>query len=90
VHSQIPGNVVGACFGLSAFAVALLGGLAAERSASSILGAATVSLLICYVVGLIVAKVAEVAIKDVQAPTRTSGAPKRPPTSTDRAAREAA
>ncbi len=91
MQREIPANVIGACFGLSAFAIALLGGLAAGQPAASILSAATVSMLVCYVLGLIIARVADVAVREVAAPdSRTSGASATTSAPHDHAVQEAA
>lgn len=64
MQSHLPGNVIAACFGLSAFAVALISGLAAGRGAANILSAATLALLTCYALGFVIARVAAIAVRD--------------------------
>ena len=90
MQSHLPGNVIAACFGLSAFAVALISGLAAGRGASNILGAATIALLVCYMLGLIIARVAEHAVQDAIDSTRKSRATPPPETTPETVVQEAA
>lgn len=61
---RAPSRIIASCFALSAFAIALISGLAAGRAASSILGTAVLALLACYILGLIVASVANVAVSE--------------------------
>jgi hypothetical protein len=64
VDSRAPSRIIASCFALSAFAIALVAGLSAGRSASGILSTAVFALLGCYILGLIVASVANVAISE--------------------------
>ncbi|MCA9292182.1 MAG: hypothetical protein KDA20_00020 [Phycisphaerales bacterium] len=90
MQGHIPGNVIAACFGLSAFAVALISGLAAGRSAANILSAATLALIVCYALGFIIARVAGIAVRDAaEAATRKSRA-KASSEARDHAVQEAA
>lgn len=45
-------SVIAGCFALSAFAVAVLAGLATDNPAAQVLGRAIVCMLVCYPVGL--------------------------------------
>lgn len=64
MDSRAPSRIIASCFALSAFAIALISGLAAGRSASSILTTAVFALLGCYILGLIVSAIANVAINE--------------------------
>ena len=75
VQGQVPGNVISACFGLAGFVVALIGGLAASRNAANILASATIALLACYVLGLIIARVASSAIREIDSPDQPDALP---------------
>ena len=55
----ITAKVIAGCFALSAFAVAILAGLASENPTAQILQRAVISMFICYPVGLIVGMVCE-------------------------------
>jgi hypothetical protein len=60
----VPVITIAGCFALGAFTIAILSGLWAGRSASGILEAALVCMLLCYLVGLAVGKTAEVAVRE--------------------------
>ncbi|MFG0292963.1 MAG: hypothetical protein ACIAQF_01245 [Phycisphaerales bacterium JB065] len=64
MDSRAPARIIASCFALSAFAIALISGLAADRSTSAILSTAVFALFICYILGLVVAAVANVAISE--------------------------
>lgn len=49
----VPTTAIGACFALTAFAVAILAGLFAGNAADMILQRALIALILCYPVGLI-------------------------------------
>lgn len=76
-----PVATIASCFALAGFAVAIFGGLAAERDASGILTAALMAMTACYALGFGAARVAQVAVREhvalVQArlAARTDGAP---------------
>ena len=55
---------IAGCYALGAFTIAIISGLWAGRSAPGILETALTSMLLCYIVGLIVAKTAEVAVRE--------------------------
>lgn len=52
--SKTPSSAIAGCFALSAFAVAVVAGLAAQNPASSILVRALIAMIVCYPVGLII------------------------------------
>lgn len=52
--SKTPSSAIAGCFALSAFAVAVVAGLAAQNPASSILIRALIAMMACYPVGLII------------------------------------
>jgi hypothetical protein len=56
--------MIAAVFALTAFAVALLAGLAAGNGATRVLTAAVVSLFICHLVGLALGAIAERVVKE--------------------------
>ena len=62
--SDTPIRVVAACLGLSAFALAIIAGLSAGSSASQILLRAVVSLVVCVLIGRLVAAVGVYAMDD--------------------------
>lgn len=64
MDSRAPSRIIASCFALSAFAIALIAGLSAGRSVSEILSTAVFALLGCYILGLIVASVANVAVSE--------------------------
>jgi len=59
-------SVSGAC-GLTGFAVAILGGLAADNPSSVILTRALIAMVGCYVVGLFISSLATRAVRDAAA-----------------------
>jgi hypothetical protein len=64
VDSRAPTRIIASCFALSAFAIALIAGLNADRSASAILSTAVFALVVCYILGLIIASMANVAVSE--------------------------
>jgi len=64
VEHRLPVRTIGACFALTAFAVAILAGLGAALPASEILWRATLSLCVCYIAGVIIGSVAERAARE--------------------------
>ncbi len=63
MNGEFPTRAVAACFSLACFSVAIVAGLIADRSASSILSSALVALLVGQVIGLIGALVIAHAIR---------------------------
>ncbi len=61
---SVPVSAIAACYALSAFAVAIISGLATDRNAEAILESALISLMLCYVVGVFVARAADVAVRE--------------------------
>jgi membrane protein implicated in regulation of membrane protease activity len=61
--SIVTGKVVAGCFALSAFAVAVLAGLAGGNPTAQILLRALVAMFVCYPVGLAVGTVFERVIR---------------------------
>ena len=49
-----PGHVLGGCFAMAAFAVAVVAGLARENTPSAILLRAVIAMIVCYPVGMLV------------------------------------
>lgn len=60
----IPTKLISACFGLCAFVVAIIAGLAADNPADTILIRAIVGMFIAQVVGFLVGAAAERTIAD--------------------------
>jgi len=60
----VPVITIAGCYALGAFTIAIISGLWAGRGAPDILATALTSLLVCYVVGLVVGKTAEVAVRE--------------------------
>ena len=64
MNQGVPTKMIAAVFALTAFAVALVSGLAAGNTSTRILTTALVSLAGCHVLGLALAAVAERVVKD--------------------------
>lgn len=64
MDSRAPTRIIASCFALSAFAIALIAGLNADRDAASILSTAVFALIVCYILGLIIASIANVAVRE--------------------------
>jgi len=64
VDSRAPTRIIASCFALSAFAIALIAGLNADRSVSAILSTAVFALVVCYILGLMIASIANVAVSE--------------------------
>lgn len=62
--TAFPVKSVAACFGLAAFAVAIVSGLAAGRGMQEILGGAIASLFVCFAIGAVIGVIAERAINE--------------------------
>lgn len=60
----VPTKVVGACAGLTGFAVALIAGLAADNPAEDVLFRALVAMLACQIVGGLAGWVCERVVRD--------------------------
>ncbi|MCH6552037.1 MAG: hypothetical protein IH804_08495 [Planctomycetes bacterium] len=60
----VPSNVIGACFSLAAFAVAILAGLVSGNGVTSILVRAVLAMIVCYPVGLIIGLVCQRVVDD--------------------------
>ncbi len=72
---------IAACFGFAAFSVAIMSGLAADRTLPEILGGAIASLLACFAIGVVIGIIAERAI-DESASSYRVGRPGRDPAGT--------
>jgi hypothetical protein len=64
VNRTVPASAIAASYGLTAFAIAIVSGLSAGRGAEPILESALVALLVCYVIGALLAKVADIAVRE--------------------------
>ena len=62
-----PTRVIAASLGLSAFAIAVVAGLAADNPAETILARAVASMIVCHVVGWCVGLAAERAVSEAVA-----------------------
>ena len=58
-----PGHVVAACFGLTAFAIAIVAGLASDTPANSVLSRSVIAMILCYPVGLVVGMICDRVIQ---------------------------
>ena len=61
---SVPAKVVASSAGLGAFIVAVLAGMGADNPTETVLTRAVLSLLACYVVGLIIGGIAERAVAE--------------------------
>lgn len=61
---RVPVITIAGCYALGAFTIAILSGLWVGRAASEILTTALISMTGCYIVGLLVGKTAEIAVRD--------------------------
>lgn len=61
---EIPISSIAACFGMAAFAIAIISGLGAGQPADAILWRAILCAAICYPVGIIVALVGSAAVNE--------------------------
>ncbi len=64
MQRSVPVPAIAACYALTAFAVAVVSGIAAGRDAHAVLETALLILVICYVVGVAAAHVANVAVRE--------------------------
>ncbi|HVZ94279.1 MAG TPA: hypothetical protein VG797_07195 [Phycisphaerales bacterium] len=64
MEGRLPIRAVAGCFALSAFAIAIVSGLAAERSADEIILSAIIGMFICQFIGVAAGKVACVALSE--------------------------
>jgi len=62
--SLIPAKIIASCFALTGFIAALVVGLAAGNSASTILWKAILAMAVCYPVGRLLGGVAERAVQE--------------------------
>lgn len=60
----VPTKIIGACFGLTAFAIATIAGLLAGNAAEVVIGRALVSMVICQVVGWVIGFIGERTVTD--------------------------
>lgn len=61
---RFPGPVIASCFGLSAFALALLTGMTTGLEVSEVLLRSIGALLVCVIAGRMIASAAEVAVRE--------------------------
>jgi putative Mn2+ efflux pump MntP len=64
VSPGIPTKVIGACAGLTAFAIALVAGLAADNPAEDVLFRALIALVACQLIGGLVGMVGERTVRE--------------------------
>jgi tetrahydromethanopterin S-methyltransferase subunit C len=64
MHRPVPVAALAGCFGLSGFAVAIVSGLASGRDAAYVLEDALLALLICWVVGSVVGRIAQTIVSE--------------------------
>lgn len=60
----VSSRIVAACFAFAAFALAVLSGLFAGNPAYSVIGNALFWLIACYVIGLVIARIANIAVTE--------------------------
>ncbi|MEM1164903.1 MAG: hypothetical protein AAGI30_01285 [Planctomycetota bacterium] len=61
---QVPTQIVAACFALSGFALAVTTALVSSVDSSAAMERALVAMLVCWVIGGLVARAASVAIRE--------------------------
>lgn len=59
-----PTRIIAACCGLAGFAIAIVGGLAADNPAEEVLVRGLISLFLCNVLGWIIGAVAERTVRE--------------------------
>jgi len=64
VTRGMPAKVFAGCMALSAFAIAIIAGLAADNPSDAILSRALIALVVCYPAGWLIGAVAERAIDE--------------------------
>lgn len=64
VSPGVPTKVIGACAGLTAFAIALIAGLAADNPASDVLARALVAMMIGQMVGWVAGAIGERVMRE--------------------------
>ena len=64
MDSRAPNRIIASCIALCAFSIALIAGLYADRDVAAILSTAVFALIDCYILGLIIASVANVAVSE--------------------------
>jgi hypothetical protein len=70
--ARVAATVIAACFGLAAFSIAILAGLASGNAAGSILAKAIIATIVCYPVGLVVALICQRVLDDHTAAVRAA------------------
>jgi hypothetical protein len=60
----VPTKIIGACAGLTAFAIALVAGLAADNPAEDVLFRALIALVACQLLGGLIGMVSERIVRD--------------------------
>ena len=74
MNRPFPRATVASCFALAGFAVAMVAGLRAERSAADVLTAGLIAMTVCYAVGALAARAAEITVREHLDARRTAGA----------------
>ncbi|MEO1129808.1 MAG: hypothetical protein AAFX05_08905 [Planctomycetota bacterium] len=64
MRRRVPVTTIACCYALGAFAIAILSGLRGDRPADAVLESALLAMLVCYFVGLVVAQVAAVVVRE--------------------------
>lgn len=82
MERRLPVKSIGACLGMSAFAIAIVTGLGTGAQTTDILSRALVALLACYLLGLGIGVVADVAVRE-NLDTFENNNPLKTPASTD-------
>jgi putative Mn2+ efflux pump MntP len=72
VTAGTPARLIASCFGLAAFAVAVVAGMAAGNEGSRILMVALFSLVICHIVGLAAGLIGERIVEEYMKQYRSS------------------
>lgn len=70
----VAAKVIAACSGLTAFAVAMVAGLAADNTAEAVLSRALVALVVCNLVGWVAGLICERTVRSALDAYTTSGA----------------
>lgn len=64
MNRSSPTKLIASCCGLSAFSVATIAGLGADNAADVILSRAVTCMVVCYLLGIVIGRVAERAIEE--------------------------
>ena len=64
MSSSEPAKVVASVFALSAFAVAIVAGLAAGNTAPRVLGTAVIAMIVCHLAGLCIGAVGQRVVSE--------------------------